>query len=176
MKIQNIGFNLIPNCKKFKLGGKYDNANAYKAMGFEDSVANLEIEIIIGKDTYILKKFLIVKGLFQIEVFDSKYTKRKCEEIDLNILEFQDKINKKKAKQKEIKLLAKLEHKDCIEIITNAYFETKTYLKKINNNNEQEVLEKKDNELPINSFNSIEEFYEFYSDDKTIKSFIQSLL
>lgn len=173
MKIIEKKFNLIPNCKKFKLGGKYDDANIYQAMGFNDTIANLEIELLIEEKTYILQIFLIIKGFLKIEVFDTKYTRRKCKELEIDVDTFEEIINNQKAKHKEAKLFTKFEHKECLELLNCAYFDTITFLKKINKRNKQEVLKINEKKLSKYNFNSIEEFFEFYSDENAIKELIK---
>ena len=175
MKIIQKEFNLIPNCKKFKLGSRYDTPNAYNAMGFNTSIANFEVKFKVENKTYILNKFLQVIGDIKIEVFDSKYTQRKCEELELDVIEFEEKINKQKAKQKDIKLLSKLEHKDCIEIIKSAQFETKIYLKQLNSDDNFEVIDYNINKLSKINFDTVEEFYEFYNDNKMIKEYLKNI-
>lgn len=176
MKIINKNFNLIPNCKKFKIGGKYDCANIYKAMGFDNSITNFEIDISTENKTYILQMFLEIKGTLEVEVQETKYTQRKCEELSLGINEYEKKINNFKLNTQEAKLFTKLEHRDFLEIVKNASFSTKIFLKQLNSEKKQEVLNLEKNKSYDLDFISIEEFYEFYSDDKTIKSFIKSLL
>lgn len=169
MKIIEKNFNLIPNCNKFKLGGKYDNSIAYKALGFNSNIAKYKIKFQIEDKIYSLKFFLEVSGFLEVEILKNKYTKRKCEELKLDVEDLERDINKQKAKKDEVKLLLKFDHKDCIELINSPYFKSNAYLKKYNIDGSVELIDINH----IGNFSSVEEFYEYCNNDNLLEDYLK---